>query len=218
VRPVLVIGNKNYSSWSLRPWLLLKVNGIDFDEVRIPLYQQGSKGAILAHSPSGKVPALQHGDVTVWESLAICEYVAERWPAAQCWPADTTARARARSLAAEMHGGFGALRNALPMNCRRAPAPPAESSADDDLDGQIARVDEIFASCRRAASGGEFLFGSFGIVDAMYAPVVLRFTTYQVRVSTLSRSYMERVLALPALKDWLHAAQHESEVLQKFER
>jgi glutathione S-transferase len=218
VRPVLVIGNKNYSSWSLRPWLLLKVNAIDFDEISIPLYQQHSKGAILARSPSGKVPALQDGSITVWESLAICEYVAERWPNAQCWPADAAARARARSLATEMHGGFAALRNALPMNCRREPAPPSDVSTADELAEQIARVDEIFASCRHQASGGEFLFGRFGIVDAMFAPVVLRFATYQVPVSSLSRAYMQSVFALPPLQDWIAAARRESEVLEKFER
>jgi glutathione S-transferase len=218
VRPLLVIGNKNYSSWSLRPWLLLKVNGIDFDEVLIPLYQRPSKGAILARSPSGKVPALQHGSVTVWESLAICEYIAECWPMAQCWPADAATRARARSLAAEMHGGFAALRDALPMNCRRTPAPPTRRSTDADLDAQVARIDEIFSSCRRDASDGEFLFGTFGIVDAMFAPVVLRFTIYEVPVSALSRAYMESVRALPAVQDWIAAARREHEILEKFER
>lgn len=216
--PLLVIGNRNYSSWSLRPWLLLKVNDIPFDEVRIPLYQQDSKAAILSRSPSGKVPALIDGATTVWESLAICEYVAERWPTAHCWPADPAERAHARSLAAEMHGGFTALRNALPMNCRRAPAPPADVPVETALDEQIARIDEVFASCRRAANDGEYLFGKFGTVDAMYAPVVLRLVTYQVPVSTLSRSYMQTVLALPALKLWLTAARGEEEVLERFER
>jgi glutathione S-transferase len=217
-RPLLVIGNRNYSSWSLRPWLLMKVNDIPFDEVRIPLYQQNSKAAILSRSPSGKVPALIDGATTVWESLAICEYVAERWPTAHCWPADASQRACARSLAAEMHSGFMTLRNALPMNCRRAPAPPTDSPADDALDEQIARIDEIFASCRRTANDGDFLFGMFGIVDAMYAPVVLRLNTYQVPVSTVSRTYMQTVLALPALKAWLAAARREEEVLERFER
>jgi len=217
-RPLLVIGNKNYSSWSLRPWLLLKINDIPFDEVRIPLYQQDSKAAIVERSPSGKVPVLVDGGTTVWESLAICEYVAERWPAAHCWPADLAERARARSLAAEMHGGFTALRNALPMNCRRAPAPPADTPADDALDAQIARIDEIFASCRRAATDGEYLFGKFGIVDAMYAPVVLRLNTYQVRLSAVSRAYAQTVLALPPLQAWLAAARGEEEMLEKFER
>jgi glutathione S-transferase len=218
MRPVLVIGNKSYSSWSMRPWLLLKVNGIDFDEVRIPLYQQTSKGAIFAKSPSGKVPALLDGSVAVWESLAICEYIAERWPdAGQHWPTETGPRARARSLAAEMHAGFAVLRHELPMNCRRTPAPPADGTADD-LDEQIARIDEIFSSCRRDASGGEFLFGRFGIVDAMFAPVVLRFTIYQVPVSTLSRAYMQTIHALPALQEWLHTARGETEVLAQFER
>jgi glutathione S-transferase len=216
VNPVLVIGNKNYSSWSLRPWLLMKVKGIAFDEIRIPLYQQQSKAAILAHSPSGKVPALQDGGVSVWESLAICEYIAERWPQKGCWPQDAAARANARSISAEMHAGFALLRSELPMNCRRAPA-PAPSHADG-LAQQIERVDHIWSSCREAAPAGGFLFGDFGIADAMFAPVVIRFTIYRIEVSRLARQYMDSMLALPQLAEWIAAARAETEVLAQFER
>jgi glutathione S-transferase len=216
VNPVLAIGNKNYSSWSLRPWLLLKVKGIAFDEVRIPLYQQQSKAAIVVHSPSGKVPALQDGAVSVWESLAICEYVAERWPDKGCWPHDQAARALARAVSAEMHAGFALLRSELPMNCRRTRAALPTHAAG--LAQQIARIDDIWSSCRRIAPPGGFLFGEFGIADAMFAPVVLRFTIYRIEVSQPARTYMDSLLALPALADWIAAARTETEVLDQFER
>jgi glutathione S-transferase len=221
MNPALTIGNKNYSSWSLRPWLLLKVKGIGFDETRIPLYQQQSKAAILAESPSGKVPALRHGSVSVWESLAICEYIAEQWPQMRCWPTDPAARALARSISAEMHAGFGTLRSELPMNCRRAPAPapqPASAAIAADLTHQIHRIDAIWSACRADARSGDFLFGDFGVADAMFAPVVLRFSIYEVAVSGAARAYMHTMLALPALKEWVVAAQSESEVLARFER
>ena len=148
--PVLVIGNKNYSSWSLRPWLLLKVNGIAFDEVRVPLYQQDSKVAIQAHAPAGrapygKVPILHDGATTVWDSLAICEYAAERWPSVHGWPADAARRAHARAISAEMHSGFATLRSEMPMNCRRTHAPVTRGP---QLQAEIDRVVDIWTSCR----------------------------------------------------------------------
>jgi len=216
VNPVLVIGNKNYSSWSLRPWLLMKVKGIAFDEIRIPLYQQESRAAILLRSPSGKVPALQDGAVYVWESLAICEYIAERWPQKGCWPHDPAARAHARSISSEMHAGFSLLRGELPMNCRRRPA-PAQTHADG-LAQQIQRIEQIWSSCRQSAPAGEFLFGDFGIADAMFAPVVVRFTIYQIHVPPLARRYMDSILALSPLREWIAAACTETEVLAQFER
>jgi glutathione S-transferase len=221
MNPALIIGNKNYSTWSLRPWLLLKANGIAFDEVRIPLYQQDSKAAILVHSPSGKVPGLRDGSVSVWESLAICEYIAERWPQAHCWPADAVARAHARSISAEMHAGFGTLRGELPMNCRRMPAAapePKTSVIAEELARQIRRIDTIWSTCRAEPPTGDFLFGGFGVADAMFAPVVLRFSIYDVSVSGTARAYMDTMLALPALQEWVAAAQRESEVLAQFER
>ena len=220
-RPVLVIGNKNYSSWSLRPWLLLKVKDIAFDEIRIPLYQQNSKAAIQARAPAGrarygKVPMLEDGDLTVWDSLAICEYAAECHPALHCWPADVRDRARARSISAEMHSGFRTLRTQMPMNCRRTPAPVPRN---DELDADIARVVEIWTQARDAhAAPGPYLFGEFGIADAMYAPVVLRFTAYAVDLPATARAYADAILALPALQAWIADARRETEVLEHFQK
>ena len=219
--PALIIGNKNYSSWSLRPWLLMKVNGIVFDEVKIPLYQQHSKAAIQGHAPAGrspygKVPILHDGDVTVWDSLAICEYVAERWPHTNGWPDDRVSRAVARSASAEMHAGFGTLRSELPMNCRRSGPAAARGPL---LQQEIDRIVEIWASCRAwTESGGSFLFGHFGIADAMYAPVALRFSIYQIPLPAAARDYVDHILALPALQQWIADAHTETEVLAQFER
>jgi glutathione S-transferase len=220
-RPVLVIGNKNYSSWSLRPWLLLKTKGIAFDEVRVPLYQRQSKAAIQAHAPAGraqygKVPILKDGDLTVWDSLAICEYVAERFPDRACWPEDPRDRAGARAISAEMHAGFRTLRTQMPMNCRRSPAPVPR---DDELDGDIERVIDIWTSALADhAAPGRYLFGDFGIADAMYAPVVLRFTAYAVALPTDARAYADSILALPALQAWVTDARRETEVLEHFQK
>ena len=219
--PVLVIGNKNYSSWSLRPWLLLKTCGIAFHEIRIQLYQQHSKAAIHLHAPAGrapygKVPILHDGDVWVWDSLAICEYVAERWPDKAGWPKDLATRARARAISAEMHSGFGTLRSEMPMNCRRARAPVTQAAA---LQSEIDRVVEIWTSRRASvAANGPFLFGEFGIADAMYAPVALRFSIYAVALPPPAHAYAETVLALPAMREWIAQARTETEVLPQFER
>jgi glutathione S-transferase len=220
-RPVLVIGNKNYSSWSLRPWLLLEVKDIAFDEIRVPLYQQHSKAAIHAHAPAGdvqygKVPILRDGDLTVWDSLSICEYVAELHPDARCWPDDARDRARARSISAEMHAGFRELRTRMPMNCRRVPE-DVERTAE--LDADIARVIEIWSQARNDhAANGPYLFGEFGIADAMYAPVVLRFTGYAVDLPPVARAYADTMLALPALQAWIADARREIEVLTQFQK
>jgi glutathione S-transferase len=211
----LTIGNKNYSSWSLRPWLAAKVGGIAFDEVLIPLYLPGSRDQILAHSAAGKVPVLRHGEVTVWETLAICEYLAETFPEAGLWPADKSARAAARAVATEMHGGFIPLRRHLPMNCRRTPAAreiPAEVQADID------RVSTIWRECRaRFGASGEFLFGPFTIADAMYAPVVSRFHAYRVPLRATEAAYCTAVMALPAMREWIAAARAEPWVVENFE-
>ena len=218
-RPVLIIGNKNYSSWSLRPWLLLKMKRIAFDEVRIPLYQQHSKVAIQSYAPPGnaryaKVPILHDGHIRIWDSLAICEYAAERWPETHCWPADRVERARARAVSAEMHSGFRTLRSEMPMNCRRAPGPVAQGP---ELKADITRVVEIWTRCREAVGSGPFLFGNFCIADAMYAPVALRFSIYTVDLPDVARAYVDTVLALPALQAWVAAAQTETEVLPQFQ-
>ena len=184
----LVIGNKNYSSWSLRPWLAMKLAGIAFDEIRIPLYGPGSKERILEHSPAGKVPILKDGATVVWDSLAILEYLAERY--AQLWPRDRVERARARSISAEMHSGFAQLREHMSMNVRkRYPGKGRTLEVEKD----IARISAIWAEAK-----GPFLFGEFTAADAMYAPVVLRFRTYGVEGP--NRQYMDAMLALPAMR------------------
>lgn len=210
----LVIGNKNYSSWSMRPWLALRANDIPFEEVFIPLYTGAEdKRRILDVSPAGKVPILVDGGITVWDSLAIIEYVAEKFPEKRLWPADRAARARARSISAEMHSGFAALRNECGMNLHRPVGKiPLSAEAHDN----IARIQQIWSECL-SASGGPFLFGAFGGADAMYAPVVHRFRTYAVEVSPAARRYMETMQELPAFQEWTRAGLAETIIIEKFE-
>ena len=211
----IYIGNQNYSSWSLRAWLMLKQTGAGFESVVIPLYAPGSKEKILDHSPSGKVPALRHGDVTVWDSLAVGEYLAEAFPQARLWPTAPAARACARSVSAEMHAGFANLRRHLPMNLRRKPAP---RSLTPEVEADITRIAALWRECRRRFGGGEpFLFGGFGIADAMYAPVVLRFNTYGARISETARWYMAAALEDATLQSWLAAAKAEPWTLEASE-
>ena len=205
--PTLVIANKCYSSWSLRPWLLLKQAGIAFDEVLIPLGQPDTPARIRQYSQAGRVPVLTDGQITVWDSLAIMEYAAERWPQAQLWPEERAARALARSISAEMHSGFQALRNGCPMNLgkRFASKDRGEAVARD-----VARIDALWQDARtRFGQGGPFLFGAFSAADAMYAPVVTRFDTYSVEVSPASRRYMDAILGLPSFEEWRKAALQE---------
>lgn len=211
----LVIGNKNYSSWSLRPWLLLRHADVPFEEIRIPLYQPDSKRELLKYSPSGKVPALIDGDVTLWESLAICEYVAERFPERHLWPRDAKARALARAVSSEMHAGFANLRSHMSMNCRRRwPDKGRAPGVQEDID----RVRAIWNDCRaRFGSGGPFLFGAFSVADAMYAPVALRFETYAVSLDPVSRAYSDTMLGLSAMQEWIEAGKAETEILPQFE-
>jgi glutathione S-transferase len=211
----LAIGNKNYSSWSLRPWLLLKHFAIPFKEIRIPLYEAGSKEALHALSPSGLVPALIHGEVKVWDSLAICEYVQELFPAMAMWPREREARAIARSISCEMHAGFGALRSSMPMNCKKTfPGKGLSTEAAAD----IRRIQQIWRDCRSTyGKNGPLLFGEFTIVDAMFAPVVLRFNTYQVELDDDAQAYVSAMLALPAMQEWVSEACLETEVLPRFE-
>jgi len=211
----LIIGNKNYSSWSLRPWFYLRHHGIPFDEIRIPLYREDSKKRILSYSPSGKVPLLIDGDTHIWDSLAILEYLAERYLKTLGWPDDTKDRALARSLAAEMHSGFQALRTCCGMNCRR---PPGAKDLPEDVLKDIARIRQIWQDCRaRFGSGGPWLMGGFSILDAMYAPVALRFNTYRVDVGAAERDYVNTVLNHPAIQEWMAAGRQETEVIQAFE-
>ena len=208
----LIIGNKNYSSWSLRPWIGLKAAGIPFDETVISLDAADFKAQITALSGAGKVPVLLDGNVRVWESLAILEYLAEKFPEAGLWPAAAPARAHARAVAAEMHSGFVPLRRHLPMNVRR---PVKLRPLDDGAKADVKRIETIWGECRaRFGAGGPFLYGRFSAADAMYAPVVWRFHTYAVEVSAIARTYMAAVLALPASRDWYEAARREPWVLE----
>lgn len=206
---LLIIGNKNYSSWSFRPWIGMKAVGIAFEERVISLNDPEFKRAIAPVSQNGKVPALDDDGVHVWESLAILEYLAEKFPHAGLWPADPSARAHARAVAAEMHGGFAALRGECPMNFWR-PVKRRELSAD--ALANVARIDAMWSECR-LRYGGPFLFGAFGAADAMYAPVVSRFHTYAVAVGERSRAYMDAIMALPAWREWKEAALKEPWIL-----
>lgn len=211
----LVIGNKNYSSWSLRPWLFLSHYGLPFREVRLPLDSDTFRNQIGRYSPSGRVPVLHDGELVVWDSLAILEYLAERHPQTQGWPTAVDARAHARAIAAEMHSGFPDLRNELPMNCRRSGAATEPgAAARRDID----RVTAIWRETRRRyGRGGDFLFGDFGIADAMYAPVAVRFTGYGVALDDVCQDYVDAVYAMPAMIAWLAAAKAETESLPKYE-
>lgn len=203
----LIIGNKAFSSWSLRPWLALKHTGLPFDEILIPLRQPDTAARIAEHSPSGRVPCLRDGDRVIWDSLAICEYLAEIAPAAGLWPEDAGARAVARSVSAEMHSGFVGLRTHMSMDLK-AMRPGVGRNAESEAD--IARVLELWRATReRFGADGPFLFGRFSIADAMYAPVVTRLITYGVELDDVGSAYAEAVMALPAIREWVDAAKAE---------
>ena len=212
----LYIANKNYSSWSLRPWLVLKQTTVAFNEVVIPLYQPGTKETVLKYSPSGRVPALRHGDITVWESLAICEYLAESLPTFEQWPKDAAARAVARAVSAERHAGFRALRTHLPMNVRSSFPGRAITP---EVQADINRVMAIWRDCRSRFGDGQgaFLFGKFSIADAMYAPVVTRFRTYKVELERDAEAYCDTIMGLPAMQEWIAAASNEPMIVEQFE-
>jgi glutathione S-transferase len=211
----LIIGNKNYSSWSFRPWIGMKAAGIAFDEEVISLYVEGGREQILKYSPAGKVPILMDGDLRVWESLAILEYLADKFPAAGLWPSDAGARAHARAISTEMHAGFVPLRTECGMSFWR---PPAKRALSAEAQANVARVQEIWTDARaRYGAGGPFLFGKFTAADAMYAPVVQRFVAYDIDVSAPVKAYMQAMIALPAWADWRRAALRETWVIPKFE-
>jgi glutathione S-transferase len=212
----LVIGNKNYSSWSMRPWVALKACDIAFDEVLVPLYTgDADKKRILDFSGSGKVPVLVDGDVTVWDSLAIIEYAAERFPQARLWPQDPASRAHARSISAEMHSGFAALRNECGMNLHR---PVGAIALSDNARADIARIQQIWTECReRYGKLGPYLFGNFSAADAMFAPVVHRFRIYAIPVTPQVRDYMAAMMSLPAFQQWTSAGLAETLLIEKFE-
>jgi glutathione S-transferase len=212
---VLVIGNKAYSSWSLRPWLLMKQAGIPFEELRLSLYGKDARQALLTYSPTGRVPALKDGAVTIWDSLAICEYLAEKYSGMHLWPAVVAARAHARSISAEMHSGFTTLRSQMPMNVRRTLPRRAKSP---ELDADIARVEAIWNQCRALhRAQGPFLFGGFCIADAMYAPVASRLHTYGVSLGGAAGEYAATMQVLPSMQEWIDGARTETEVNPQYE-
>jgi len=206
----LVIGNKNYSSWSFRPWIAMKVAGITFEERVIPLYEPGSREEILRYSSAGKVPVLLDGENAIWETIAILEYLAERLPKAELWPREAYARAHARAVAAEMHAGFQALRKACPMNMW---LPPKRRPQNEEVIENVRRIGAIWWDCLQRY-GGPFLFGAFGAADAMYAPVVSRLHTYGILVAPKCQAYMDAVMALPAWHEWYGAALKETWIMR----
>lgn len=213
MKRMMVIGNRNYSSWSLRPWLALRHAGLEFEDHRVLLNRPETKVEILRFTPSGKVPCWIDGDLVVWDSLAICETANEKYLGGRLWPAAPEARSRARAVTAEMHSGFAALRNHMPMDIRSRHLDRGELARKrDDVAADIARIQALWASCLQA-SGGPLLFGDFTIADAFYAPVVTRFVTYGVSLPPLLSAYRDAVLALPAMRQWVAAAQAEAEVI-----
>lgn len=208
----LAIANKNYSSWSMRPWVLLRQAGIAFEEIQLKFGDDARVRGIEPYSPTRKVPVLMVEGEPVWDSLAICEAVAELFPDRQLWPADARARQVARSICAEMHAGFQALRGAMPMNIRASlPGKGRSPGVQEDLD----RIVEIWESCRaRHGRGGDLLFGRFGIADAYYAPVATRFLTYAVTLPPVAQRYADALLALPAVQDWMAQARRETEFVR----
>jgi glutathione S-transferase len=211
----LVVGNKNYSSWSLRGFLAVRAAGVAFDEVLVRLSEPGSKDELLKHSPAAKVPVLEHGDRVIWDSLAIIEYLAEIRPQAWLWPADPGARAHARSIAAEMHAGFRALRAGMPMNLKKS-LPGKGRGRDVALD--IERICAVWADCRATyGAAGPFLFGDFGAADVMYTPVATRFRTYAVELDDICQAYVDVVLTRPDYLEWHAAALEEPWVIPEDE-
>lgn len=211
----LIVANKAYSSWSVRPWLLLAQMGIPFEETVIPLDVPTTRKAILKHSPSARCPALRDGDLVVWDSLAMIEYVAEKYPKKAIWPKTRAARAVARSMCAEMHSGFQALRRECPMNLRR---PVRAIELGEEAKADAARIDAMWTNARKTyGKGGPFLFGKFCAADAFFAPVVNRFHIYDVKVSKTARAYMDAVMATAAFRALVEDAKAEKWFIDKYE-
>ncbi len=201
-KPVLVIGNKNYSSWSFRPYMALTMAGIAFDEKLIRFGEPRFSREVRKVSKAGHVPVLLHKGLTIWDSLAIIEYAAETWPAKNIWPKSAAARAVARSVSAEIHSGFQNLRDACPMNLRR-PVRPLKAGFSDKVLKDVERLEALWAQCRKVhGKGGPFLFGKFSGADAMYTPAVCRLESYAIPVGKDTRAYMDAVFATPAFKAW----------------
>jgi len=209
----LVIGNKNYSTWSLRAWLALRKADIAFEEIRVPLYVDGYKEELLRHGPAGLVPVFKDGDFVLWDSLAICEFAAEMRPA--LWPADARRRAHARAISAEMHSGFRAIRSQIPMNCRAR----RQVAYSGEVLAEIRRVEAMWTQCRQhpSAADGGWLFGQFSIADAMYAPLVLHFDTYGVSLNPIASAYMKQVRDDADVRAWVADALREMEMINECE-
>jgi glutathione S-transferase len=211
----LVIANKNYSSWSFRPWILMRHFGIPFEEVVVPLAEPSTRENLLRHSPSGKAPCLVENELAVWDSLSIVEFLAESFPRHGIWPDDRRVRATARSLAAEMHSGFMDLRALLPMNMRRK---VQKRDLTPGAHADVTRLDQAFTQVRETfGQSGEFLFGAFSAADAMFAPIVNRLHVYDVTISPATRTYMDRMMALPVWQEWSAAAHVEPWTIAKYE-
>jgi glutathione S-transferase len=209
----LVIGNKNYSTWSLRAWLTLHKAGIAFQEIKVPLYVEGYKDELFRHSPAGLVPIFKEDDFVIWDSFAICEFIAEMHP--ELWPLDSRQRAQARAVCAEMHSGFRGIRGQIPMNCR---ATHRRVEFSSEVLSEIRRVESIWTQCRLQASvEGHWLFGRFTIADAMFVPLVLHFQTYGVTMNEVCTAYMKAVLNDPVVKSWVEGALLENEIIQECE-
>ena len=206
----LVIGNKNYSSWSMRPWLVLKHFGLEFEEIRIPLFTDTYEEELRQHSPTLRVPVLKDGDLVIWDSLAICEYVSEKFLQGTALPQDQVLRAQCRSYCAEMHSGFAVLRSQLPMNCRAR----RMLQTDAEIEAEVARIDTLWQQARNSHTAPEpYLFGAFSMADAFFAPVVMRFLTYGITVSAESADYMQVIVENAAVSQWLEEANSESEII-----
>jgi glutathione S-transferase len=211
----LLIGNKNYSSWSLRPWLAMRVANIEFEEVNIPLYTPEGKAEIRKYSNAGKVPLLIANEQVIWDTLAIVEYLAEKHPEKALWPLASDCRAIARSVVCEMHSSFNEIRNQLPMNCRRM---TRFENISADLQKDIDRVLQIWQECREQyGEQGDFLFGNFSIADAFYAPVVLRFNTYSIPVNDTTQSYIDTIIALPEIQEWIESSKQDPLIVEDYE-
>lgn len=212
----IVIGNKNYSSWSMRPWLALQHAGAQFEEILVPLDAADTAANIAKHSRAGRLPILLDGDLTIWDSLAICEYLAEKFPAAKLWPEDAKARATARSICAEMHSGFVALRTDCTMKIRaRYPARPLR----DEVKADLARLSEIWSQTReRFGQGGPYLFGGFSNADAFFGPVAARVKTYALPVEGVAAAYVDALWASPPVRAWVAGAERETLIVPRYEQ
>ena len=214
-KPQLIIANKNYSSWSLRPYMALAAFEIPFAEKLIHFGEPQFGKAVRRHSKAGLVPILKHNGLVIWDSLAIMEYLNETWPNKQMWPKNKAARAMARSISAEMHAGFKALRNACPMNLRR---PPKSVAMNEAILNDVARLESIIAQCRKAHSkGGAFLFGRFSLADAIYAPLLTRLETYAIKVKPITKAYIKAVLETAGFQSWKTAALKEKWIVPEDE-